>query len=57
MFRRFFERIVEMCAEAGLVRGKELYFDATKVDTNASLDSLAHRFAVEVHLGFYAHYG
>ena len=31
-FRRFFERIVELCVEAGLVRGKELYFDATKVE-------------------------
>jgi transposase len=51
VFRRFFERIVEMCAEAGLVRGKELYFDATKVDANASLDSIAPRFAVEAHLG------
>lgn len=40
-----------MCAEAGLVRGQELYFDATKVDANASLDSIAPRFAVEAHLG------
>jgi transposase len=31
IFRRFFERIVELCVEAGLVWGKELYFDATKV--------------------------
>ncbi len=51
VFRRFFERIVEICAEAGLVRGKELYFDATKLDANASLDSIAPRFAVEAHLG------
>ena len=50
VFRRFFERIVEECAEAGLVRGEELYFDATKVDANASLDSIAPRFAVEAHL-------
>jgi transposase len=26
IFRNFFERIVEMCVEAGLVRGKELFF-------------------------------
>jgi transposase len=51
VFRRFFEEIVRMCAEAGLVRGQELYFDATKVDANASLDSIAPRFAVEAHLG------
>jgi transposase len=51
VFRRFFERIVELCVEAGLVRGQEMYFDATKVDANASLDSIAPRFAVEEHLG------
>ncbi len=50
LFRRFFDEIVERCAEAGLVWGKELYFDATKVEANASLDSVAPRFAVEAHL-------
>jgi transposase len=35
VFRRFFEEIVEMCAEAGLVWGEEFYFDATKVEANA----------------------
>jgi transposase len=35
VFRRFFERIVEMCFEAGLVRGHELYFDATKVEARS----------------------
>jgi len=30
-FRRFFERIVEECVDAGLVWGEELFFDATKV--------------------------
>jgi transposase len=51
VFRRFFESIVERCREAGLVWGKELYFDATQVKANASLDSIAPRFAVEAHLG------
>src|SRR5215203_2291096 len=51
VFRGFFEKVVEMCAEAGLVRGKELYFDATKVDADASLDSIVPRFYVEEHLG------
>ena len=50
VFRRFFEEIVEMCVEAGLVRGKELYFDSTKVQANASVESLLPRFAVEAHL-------
>jgi transposase len=51
LFREFFERIVQLCVEAGLVWGGELYFDATKVDANASLDSIAPRFYVEEHLG------
>src|SRR5215210_1687785 len=29
VFQRFFERIVELCQQAGLVWGKELYFDGT----------------------------
>jgi hypothetical protein len=51
VFREFFERIVQLCVEAGLVWGEELYFDATKVDANGSLDSIAPRFYVEEHLG------
>jgi transposase len=47
IFRRFFERIVELCVEAGLVWGKELYFDATKVEADASLDSVRSRSLVE----------
>jgi transposase len=35
-FRRFFERIVEECFEAGLVWGEELFFDATKVGSPGS---------------------
>jgi transposase len=50
IFRRFFDAIVEQCQQAGLVWGKELYVDATKVKANASLDSLKPRFAVEAHL-------
>jgi transposase len=44
IFQRFFEQIVDLCQEAGLVWGRELYFDATKVDANADLDSLVPRF-------------
>jgi transposase len=50
VFRRFFEAIVEQCIAAGLVWGQELYVDSTKVEANASLDSLQPRFAVEAHL-------
>jgi transposase len=51
VFRRFFERIVEECVEAGLVRGDELFFDSTKVEGDAAVDSLVPRWAVEAHLG------
>jgi len=51
VFRGFFAAIVEQCREAGLIWGMELYFDATQVDANASLDSNHPRFAVEAHLG------
>jgi len=51
VFRRFFEEIVELCVQAGLVGGEELYFDSTKVQANAAVDSLAPRWAVEDHLG------
>ena len=50
VFGRFFEEIVERCAEAGLVCAEELYFDATKVEADASLESITPRFAVEQHL-------
>jgi transposase len=42
-FRRFFERVVELCQQAGLVWGEELFFDATRVRANAALDSLVPR--------------
>jgi len=44
-FRRFFDCIVERCDQAGLVWGRELFFDATKVEANASLESVASLFA------------
>jgi hypothetical protein len=36
--------------EAGLVWGKELFFDSTKVEASAAVDSLAPRWFVEAHL-------
>src|SRR5215204_6293120 len=44
IFQRFFEHIVELCQQAGLVWGQELFFDATKVRANADVDSLVPRF-------------
>lgn len=43
IFQRFFEHIVQLCIDAGLVWGKELYFDGTKVRANADVDSLEPR--------------
>ena len=42
-FQHFFERVVELCIEAGLVWGEELYFDSTKVQANADIDRLMPR--------------
>ena len=39
-----------MCVEAGLVKGEELFIDATKVEADAAVDSLAPRWFVEAHL-------
>jgi Transposase DDE domain len=38
---------VDLCQEAGLVWGRELYVDATKVEANADFDSLVPRFYFE----------
>jgi transposase len=40
IFQRFFERIVELCIQAGLVWGEELYFDSTKVKANANINGM-----------------
>jgi transposase len=57
VFRRFFEAIVEQCQQAGLVWGRELYFDATHVLADAALDSLVPRFAIEARAAVHAHLG
>src|SRR5829696_9148806 len=55
VFRAFFERIVQMCVDAGLVWGEELFFDSTAVEANAANESVLARLAavegVEKHLG------
>jgi hypothetical protein len=45
IFARFFEHVVDLCQEAGLVWGQELLVDATKVAADADVDSLIPRFA------------
>jgi transposase len=43
IFQQFFEKIVELCVEAGLVWGEELYFDSTIVDANAAINNMIDR--------------
>src|SRR5579864_1623409 len=50
VFQRFFEKIVEQCQQAGLVWGKEWYFDGTMVAANAGKESLKPRFSIDAHL-------
>jgi len=40
LFRQFFEHVVDLCDQAGLIWGKELLVDATKVRANASMEQL-----------------
>jgi transposase len=43
VFQQFFEHIVELCIQAGLVWGEELYFDSTKVQANANVNRMIDR--------------
>jgi transposase len=43
VFRRFFEHVVDLCEDAGLIWGKEVLADATRVPGNASIESLVPR--------------
>ena len=47
VFQRFFEEIVEMCIEAGLVWGEELYFDSTKIQANADINGMVNKTEIE----------
>ena len=52
VFRRFFEHMVDLCQDAGLVWGKEVLADATRVPGNAAVESLVPRLreVVDDHL-------
>jgi len=47
VFQLFFEHIVELCIQAGLVWGGELYFDSTKVQANANVNGMIDRAKYE----------
>lgn len=42
-FERFFEQVLALCADAGLVKGEELFADSTLIRANASLKSVVTR--------------
>ena len=54
LFRRFFEHVVDLCVGAGLVGGRELLADATRVPANAAMDSLVPRLRLVVDDGLVA---
>ncbi len=43
VFEAFFEQVLQLCLQAGLVSGEKLFADSTLVDANASIQSLAAR--------------
>ncbi len=47
IFERFFEHVVQLCQQAGLIWGRELFFDATKIRANAALGSVVPRFYLQ----------
>jgi len=52
VFRQFFEQVLDRCDAVGLIWGREVLVDATKVCGNADLDSLVPRLkdVVDEHL-------
>jgi hypothetical protein len=46
VFQHFFERVVDLCHDAGLITGKELFFDGTQVQANAAMNSLRSRWSI-----------
>lgn len=49
-FRSFFDRVVQICIEAGLVWGEELFVDSTTVKANAAKEALVPKLTVLDHL-------
>ncbi len=47
LFYKFFMRIVEQCAEAGLIDGDKVYMDSSLIDANASNKSVIDKQSVE----------
>jgi transposase len=50
VFKRFFERIVWQCIEAGLVDGSKLFTDSSLIDADASNNSVVDTYSLKRHL-------
>lgn len=50
VFKKFFERIVWQCVQAGLVDGRKLFVDSSLVDANASNNSVIDTQSLKVQL-------
>lgn len=48
VFRQFFEQVVALCQQAGLVWGQEVYLDGTRVQANADLLSNVPNFEYQL---------
>jgi len=49
-FKRFFERIVSQCVQAGLVDGRKLFMDSCLIQANASNNSVVNTESLQRHL-------
>ena len=43
VFEQFFQKILEQCVKAGLVKGEKVYMDSTIIQANASMNSIVPR--------------
>ena len=43
IYLQFFQRVVQLCAERGLIQGEKIYVDSTLVDADAAADSVRSR--------------
>jgi len=51
IFEQFFQKILEQCVKAGLVKGEKVYMDSTYIQANAAINSIVPRQdAVEIPL-------
>jgi len=50
VFKKFFERIVFQCVEAGVVNGEKIFLDSSLIEANASKNSVVDTHSLKKHL-------